>query len=125
MHIFSFVEECNADASRAMSHLSSSILSFRNCLSISFQSVLRNRDKLEGQETVERGKSNFPKGLKFPPSKHTGAMSKHLQMIHGSHKHHNTLHYAHNKTTAHYKPRTKKLLLKSLTLEAADHRLRH
>lgn len=32
MHIFSFIEECNADASRAMSHPSSLLLSFRNCL---------------------------------------------------------------------------------------------
>ena len=64
MHIFSFVEECNANASRAMSH--PSFFTVVIVQDVSHQGVLRNRDKLGSQERHERQTVASSRGLDFP-----------------------------------------------------------
>lgn len=70
-------------------------------LDVSLQGVLRNRDKLGSKERVEKEKvasqgAQIPHTPTHPPpNNHTGAMSKHLQMIHESHKHRDTSYRAH------------------------------
>lgn len=81
---FQLCEKCSADASKAMSHPNSVLPYCGNYLRCLSPRGLRNREKLGGQERVERDKVASSRGSDFPSNKHTGAMSKHLQMIHGS-----------------------------------------